>query len=313
MNENNMLLDVVDREKDYKELMEMALRAEKGLRAISVMYDEHSNDKNSASNIFLLKENIQYRINSAVHQYLILLKELRDAEAYLQVTHQKNPQYFNAFLFGNPFFEKVEMELSSVFDGIIFQVSSIFDYLSHVICYISFRNKSKTVYWTKLAKASRGQNNDFENEVLRKTVDDLDRKFIGRLYDYRSRLLHNKRDKHQFGGQARRTDFKFTLQLKPSEFALAHFNSIKDSLHQNTSITLTYLASQILRQIFAELETVLDSMASEIRKNSFFGNNLFNPKKGMDALLIVSVNPETHRAEPISNSLWDEYKKKTES
>lgn len=40
--------------------------------------------KNSEENVFRLKDNIEYRLFSASHQYLLLLKELGAAELYLQ-------------------------------------------------------------------------------------------------------------------------------------------------------------------------------------------------------------------------------------
>jgi len=96
-----------------------------------------------------LKDNIKYRLFSAAHQYLVFLREMATAEHYLQNIYQQNPRYIDSFPMGNPFFEKVELELSSIFDNIVFQIASLFDYLSHIICYISFKNKSNTLYGSK--------------------------------------------------------------------------------------------------------------------------------------------------------------------
>lgn len=109
-------------------------------------------------NIFIVKDNVHYRVFSLVHQHLILLRELYRAETYLKELHQKDPRLFNAFPLGNPHFEQVELEISSVFDSIIFQLSSVFDYISHLICYICKKDKSKTLYWTKLVSSAYGQN-----------------------------------------------------------------------------------------------------------------------------------------------------------
>ena len=170
------VIDVENRLADYEEIEKQSWRAEHGIRSICVMYDDHSSDKNSKENIFLLKENVHYRLFSLVHQYLIFLRELDNSEDYLKQLHRKNPQGFNSFLFGNPYFEKVELELSSVFDSIVFQLSSVFDYLSHMICYICKTNKSNTLYWTKLASTVRGQNNEFSNLDIKNVIDSLNLK-----------------------------------------------------------------------------------------------------------------------------------------
>lgn len=304
------ILDISERRADYKWIYDETFRTDSGLRAILFMYDDHSDDKKSYDNILKQIDNINYRLFSATHQYLVFLRELSGAEDYLQTLYQQNPHYVNSFPMGNPFFDKVELELSSVFDNIIFQVSSVFDYLSHIVSYLIFKDKSKTVYWTKLAKCSRGQNNELANDEIKKIIDNVDRRFAGRLYDYRSRLLHNSRDKHVFGGHRRLDNSQFILQLLPSEIALKHFKNLLDDISSDSRISLTYLASWVIKRTFIEIESILDVLSIELKRNSHFGNNLWNPKRGMDSLIIISRNPETNRAEPVSESMWKKYKNK---
>jgi len=300
------VLDVEDRLASYKEIETQSWRAEHGIRSICVMYDDHSDDKNSKENIFLLKDNVHYRLFSLVHQYLIFLRELGSAEDYLKQLHKKDPQGFNSFLFGNPYFEKVELELSSVFDSIVFQLSSVFDYLSHLICYICKKNKSNTLYWTKLASTARGQNNEFSNLDIRNVIDSLDRSFIGKLYDYRSRLLHNRRDKHEFTTELKFKDLNFNIKVLASDDSLKHFKLIR-STHPNEDITLTYLSYWLVKQSFIEIEKILDGLRNEILKNSSFHLNLRKPK-AENGFMIVSVDPSTNFAQPVSEGLWKQYK-----
>jgi hypothetical protein len=177
-----------------------------------------------------------YNTDSFQHQYLIFLRELGLSERYLQDLHKNDPKLFNAFPMGNPYFDKVELELSSVFDSIIFQLSSVFDYMSHTLCYICKTNKSDTLYWTKLASSVRDKNNEFSKLDIAKVIDSMDREFIGKLYDYRSRLLHNKRDQHRFMTTVTLSTFDFNLRFK----SLAQ-QITKSNLLQNERIQKTYL------------------------------------------------------------------------
>jgi len=313
MQSSNQYIDITNRQGDLNYINNETWRAELGLRAIAFMYDDHSDDKNSYDNILVLKDNIKYRLFSASHQYLVFLREMHGSEAYLQKLYKQNPRYIDAFPLGNPYFDKVELELSSIFDNIIFQITSLFDYLSHIVCYITFRNKSNTLYWTKLAKASRGQNNDFTNAEVKKIIDLVDRRFVGKLYDYRSRLLHHKRDQHHFGGKTTLGDFEFHLSFIPSDIALKHFNLINNDIGPDKKFTLTYLASWLIKRTLIEIEAILDGLAVEIRKNSNFYSNMHNPKKGPNALLVASFNPETKYMEPMSDGLWKQYKEKNNS
>ncbi|MFY0602771.1 MAG: hypothetical protein JXQ93_02395 [Flavobacteriaceae bacterium] len=306
----NEYLDIEDREKDYQRIFSDTFRAETGIRAIGLIYHDHSDDQKSYDNVFRLKDNIEYRLFSATHQYLVLLKELGSAENYLQKLHKDNPHYINpnSFPMGNPYFDKVERELSSVFDSIIFHLSSVFDYLSHAICYMYFKNKENTLYWTKLSRKVRG---DLKGKYqFCETLDNVDRQFVGKLYDYRSRLLHNKRDKHNFASSMNLNDLSFKLKISCSEQVLKHFKLVNENkTEENQKITLTYLSSWLIKQTFAEIEKILDSIKIDLESNSKFHQNLSKPK-GDKGFMIISMNPETKFAEPMSKGIWKQYKEK---
>jgi len=300
-------LDIVDRESDFKYINTETWRAELGIRAIGIMYHDHSNDQNSYENVFRLKDNIEYRLFSATHQYLVFLRVLGLAEKYLQDLYTKNPRFIvpGTFPAGNPYFERVETELSSIFDSIIFHLSSVFDYLSHALCYMYFPNKEKTIYWTKLARKVRGDLKDKFQFCLR--LDEIDRRFVGHLYDYRSRLLHNKRDQHKFASSMKLHDLSFRLKIGCSDTAMKEFAIISEENPSNLVITLTYMASWLIKRTFIEIENLLDSVKLDLEKNSHFYTNITNPKK-KHGLNLVYLNPETNVAEPVSGSLWKQYK-----
>jgi len=300
------LVNIEDREKDYKEITEQIWRTELGVRSICVMYDDHSADKNSKDNIFLLKDNVQYRLFSAAHQYLVFLRELGLSERYLQDLHKNDPKLFNAFPMGNPYFDKVELELSSVFDSIIFQLSSVFDYMSHALCYICKTNKSDTLYWTKLASSVRDKNNEFSKLDIAKVIDSMDREFIGKLYDYRSRLLHNKRDQHRFMTTVTLSTFDFNLKILASDTSLKHFKLIRTTVPDG-DITLTYLSSWLLKESFAFIERLLDALREEILKTSVFYQNVRKPKAD-NGFMIITHDPLTNTVKPTSDGLWKQYK-----
>lgn len=310
MNQNDYL-DINDRKVDYQKLHNDTFRTEEGIRAIGLIYDDHSNDKNSRENVFRLKKNIEYRLFSATHQYLMFLRELELAENHLQNLLKQNPNFVNARTsdMTNPYFDQVETRLSSIFDSIIFHLSSVFDYLSHSICYMFFDNKQKTLYWTKLSKKVRG---DFKGKhIFCETMDLVDRRFVGKLYDYRSRLLHNKRDKHSFSTIVEFNKPDFRLKINCSEESLKKFNLVeKEKEHAGQKITLTFLSSWLIKQTFWEIEDLLDSIKIDLESNSHFRDNILNPKGGPNSFMSFRINPETNIAEPASLGVWNSYKNK---
>lgn len=118
------LLDIHDRVADLKDLHKRLTTLEIGIRAVTVMYDEHSKDKDSKDNIFRLKENFCYRLTGAKHQYLLLLREIGQSEANLTHLAKHQPNQLTGYYSGNPHFDQIEEMLSSIFDSCIFQITS---------------------------------------------------------------------------------------------------------------------------------------------------------------------------------------------
>ncbi len=300
------IVNIEDRKADYEAINKLSYRTELGIRAICVMYDDHSLDRNSNKNAFLHKDNIHYRLFSLTHQYLVFLRELKNAEEYLKQLHTHDPRKLTAFPLGNPYFDKVELELSSVFDNIVFQVSSVFDYLSHLICYICKTDKSRTLYWTRLASTVHGSNNEFSSLRIKDTIVEVDKIFVGRLYDYRSRLLHNKRDKHIFTTSVNLSNLNFNVKVLSSDVALGNFKLIR-TIYPTERITLTLLSSWLIKQSFVEIEKILDALREEILNNSNFEQNLAKPKAPI-GFMTIYMDPETKFAKPVSDMLWKQFK-----
>jgi len=302
------IVNIDQRSAGYEKIRELVWNAEAGIRAIWIMYDEHSTDKNSKKNVQILKDNIHYRLLATTHQYLLMLRELNLAENRLHHMYKKNPKLLTAFPMGNPHFKQIEIELSSIFDNIIFQLSSVFDYLSHMICYISRTNKSKTLYWTRLAKLCRGKTTDFEGEKVREVVDKVDRNYVGKLYDYRSRLLHNRRDEHQFMTTIefdKEKSFDFNIKILSSTTSQKHFKIIKEEIGDK-SPTILYMSSFLLKKSFDVIEEILTEVKNEIKSKSNFHNNLMNPKDKKGLVLVIR-DPKTNTVKPVSDDIWGEY------
>lgn len=297
------------RNDDYKLIHESIERAEQGIRAISIMYDEHSSDENSQENIFWQKNNIYYKLLSIRFQYKIFLEQLYHAEKQLLEIFKSDPNSFDGFMQGNPYFEKVEAELASIFDNIIFNAVSIFDYLSHDICYICKANKQKTDYWSKLAKYANGKNNEIANLQIAPLICLVNSEFVGKLYDYRSRLIHRKRDIHKFTAKINfnPVDLNVNIFVSDEFISKQYLKIIRDEHPEFDNISLTYTSSWVIKRTLSEIERILEGLVFEIKSNSNFLNNL-NKKKNGNGFITGLINPITKKFINISDIMWWQYK-----
>ena len=295
-------LDIQDRQQSFDLLNKVVKRAEFGIRAVSIMYDEHSDDQFAKDNIYRLKDNIFYRLQLILIQYRILIQEFYRNEHYLNELNEKEPGALFSQGF-NPHLHSTTLDITSVFDGIIFQIVSVFDYFSHYISYVILKNKQNTLYWTKLAKASYGKDNEISKLQIKEVIKTADNKFIGRLYDYRSNLIHNKLDSPisivsipmgEKGQVVLKTSISNDLQKKFKSY----FN---DSTIKN--ITVLYFTEFLINETSTIIESVLSGLVVEIKSQSHYSQNLASRKK----LMIGHLDPETKTFMRISDKFWSDY------
>lgn len=300
-------IDIENRNEDFRAIHDLIERLEFGIRSVCVMYDEHSSDKQSHDNIFRHKANIYYRLSSARISYKALLREIGEGERWLLDSSKGNPRAFDGFVMGNPYFERIERDVSAHFDSLVFQLASAFDYMAHVICYICQRNKSKTLYWMKLARSARGEGNEIAQLAIKDVINQTDRTFVGRLYDYRSRLSHHERDRHRFEALVALSPLAFRVTIKPSRVAFDHFKGLCEGDEDCKQCTLAYMSSWLIRTSIAKLDLVLDGLVPEILKNSVVRQNMDTPKGGKSFVLMM-YDQKTNTAQLTSQHMWRRYK-----
>jgi len=298
-----------NRKADFNQIHKEVERTELGIRAICIMYDEHSSDPNSQENIFQQKENIYYKLSSIRFQYRIILEQIYRAEEYIKKVDSADR--LRGFVMGNPHFEKVEIEISSVFDNIVFNSVSIFDYLSHMICYVCKGNKQKTEYWSSLIKSARGDKNEIAKQQISVMIKHVDKQFVCKLNDYRSRLIHRKRDLHKFHGNIESNDSQqiYHIRLLASDELLSkkYLEIIKIDNPDYQYISLTYVASWLIKETMQRIEQLLEGLVFTIKDNSHYLDNLLKSKPGK-GFMSGHMNPMTMRMIKISDTMWQDYK-----
>ena len=294
-------LDIKDRQQSLETLNKLIQRAEFGIRAVSIMYDEHSDDQFAKDNIYRLKDNIIYRLSLILVQYRILLQEFYKHEHCLNELNEKEP---GALLFNQhiPEIHHATLDITSVFDGIIFQMVSVFDYFSHYISYVVLKNKQDTLYWTKLAKASYGKDNVISKLAIKEIIKTVDNKFVARLYDYRSNLIHNKIDKPIFVATIPTGKGKIILKTSISRNLQKKFKSYFDDL-EIKNITVVYFSDFLLRETSNTIETILGGLVSEIKSQSHYSQNLASRKK----LMLGCIDSDNRTFMTLSDSMWRDY------
>jgi hypothetical protein len=299
-------IDITDRKADFDNLINTISWIEKGLRTIAVMYDEHSSDKNSKENIFRLKDNLHYRFRSTIHMYKLLLEELYTSERFLSKVEKERLTGNNDFG-AVGYMDIVEQEVSAVFDSVVFNIMSIFDYLSHFICYIINKQKSITSKWSSLANEIKDPQKEIYNLKVAPIIRDTHISLVDKINTYRSILIHDKREKHNYNLSYDAINGAYTVKLFITKPEIKKFKIIFNTHASDSAFTLPYLASWLIKKSALMINDILLALVEDIKAKTNLYQNI-NGAKGANNALMLDYNPATNVAQPLSERFLKEYK-----
>lgn len=308
----NCPLDIKDRAEDYKSLSKEIRRLEHGVRAVCAMYDDHSDDRKSYEEAYRHRDNIYYRLRAAGFHHGQLINQVFKSEDDLMKVYKTDRERLTSVFPQSPYIDDVENKVSFLFDSIVFHVSSIFDYLAHIVCYMSHSRGARSLYWPRLRNIARSKYGPWASSPVAAMVDLIDRELVTHLYDYRSRLLHTKRDAHHFKAVINLHADTMNVIVSCSDDVQKHFKLVKLQYPAAEGFTILFMSSWLIRETMGAIERVLDSLASEILARSTWHENMARPKRP-DGFMLAIHDQKTRTARPVSESLWRDFKEMPKS
>ncbi|MFT2010128.1 hypothetical protein ACMA1I_15750 [Pontibacter sp. 13R65] len=160
---------------------------------------------------------------------------------------------------------QIAIKQDFLFDSIIFNTLSLFDYTSCLIKYIIESNKQKKkLLWTQLVKTARGTNS-FSETQLAKLLIELDKKWVFKLGEYRAELIHYNDDFVSDGLKYFPKESKYIIIISAPSSLKKYFKEFKQDVNSNASInevTLWIIENSIecvisiVRELFDYYDTV---------------------------------------------------------
>jgi hypothetical protein len=294
------VLDIENIEKEFDFFNEKISLLNNRLLALAMDYKHFINGSINENKIYALRDNIQYRLFSAKFHVELLLKHISNVEKHIEQgtkfqTQNSIPTIMNTGIY--------MQQITSLFDSFIYHTVSIFDYLGTITNYINSNQKEKTLMWTQLAKSVRDKSNSMSKTKFAKTIDEVDRKYVSKLYDYRADLIHRKADiggyrvVHTVGNQEKVTSTFFT-----GKNLAQNFSKIK-KLNIEYDTTIRFAAIWLLNESIEMITDILIALKHEIES-----------KSTGDEPAMFYLHPESNEKLPISVNYWHEnlYRKNEE-
>ena len=290
-----------------EEIQEISKVVYNGFMALALDYGYHIKNVFGKSDdgkheIYELRDNINYRIRSAnLHFYLLLEKKFEIEDRFAQML-KENQTVFNGFMMGNPHFEMASDEIMSIYDSIIFHLSSCFDYLARLTQFIFGKNPESKLEWIALVGHCYNAESEFSKRVFIENVKKVDSEFVSKFNDYRAELIHRKKSTSFANVKWELKSGKVTTQFKCSDKIKSNLKKIID---KTEDYCITYASYQLIKQTLLKIAFVLEGMHDEFRKN-------YNPHKPIMnnvGFQIVSLNLETKYAESPALGFWEGFMK----
>ncbi|TPE45446.1 hypothetical protein [Pontibacter mangrovi] len=160
---------------------------------------------------------------------------------------------------------QIAIKQDFLFDSIVFNTLSLFDYTSCLIKYIIETNKQKKkLLWTQLIRTARGTNN-FKETSLAKLLVELDKKWVFVLGEYRAELIHYNDDFVSDGLKYYPVESKYIIHISAPSSLKKHFREFKQVENSDANInqvTLWIIENSIecIIDIMEELRTYFDTV-----------------------------------------------------
>lgn len=301
----NKIIYIENPQEKLDEIQTIVKIVYEGFMALATDYGYHINNvfgqsKDGKHEIYELRDSINYRIKSAnLHFYLLIIRKLEIEHRFAKMLKDK-PTVFDGFIMGNPHFDMAADEMMSIYDSIIFHLSSCFDYLAMLTQFVFGKNPEAKLQWITLVKHCHNTESEFSKRKFVENIKKVDSEFVSKFNDYRAELIHRKKSTSFANVSWELNSGKVTTQFQCSEKIKSNLKKIID---KDLEYCITYASFELIKQTLLKICHVLNGMHDEFRENY----NPHAPKMNNGGFQIIYMNPETKWAESPSLHSWEKF------
>ena len=229
-------------------------------------YKFYVNDAFSDNEIFILRDNVTYKLECAIFHFQLLL------EYHNRVQYDLEKNFKNDFrgIFNNSieylsYERRAILEAYSLFDSMVYHLCSIFDYLFRLINFCHGDTIAKKPLWNLFQKSI---NKDFKlcSEEMCRIMDIHDKRFIYPLIQHRSHLIHTAMDIGQFKLSINLDKSTFDPKFLSTELFNKNFPEIAIE-NDNQPMTIKYSALWLIDKAIITATELLFELSEDMKRN----------------------------------------------
>lgn len=304
--DKEILLDIQDRQQTFKSITKRLVLLNEGFRALFADYSHHIEVTfGKEHDILKLGDNIDFRLFSSQFHLELLLRQHFAIEHRIRSIYQKDPQkVLNPVYPSHPLFDHCEREITAIFDSIIFHLASVYDYLSAITNFICNKKDKSITKWSQLVKSCRDKGNIYNQKKIASILIAENDNFANKLYEYRSRIIHEKSDINPISFTLQVASGKTDVKFITRESLTRNFAKLRDKT-KTQDLTVAFTAEWLIHATIDSIANILFGLKEEMESMSTFPHHI-----GDSDLIILYKDPKTGFAEPTSKPMWENVKSK---
>lgn len=258
--------------------------------AIGMDYKHYLDSSFNDKKIYEFRDNILYRLRATRLHINILVSLLNSLDQELTEIYSKKDEQISMQIH----FENRKSDISSLFDNVIFHIVSAFDYVSNLVGFLCIKNQKK-IKWTQFAKSVRDQKNELSQTNFSELIDNLDRTFIGRLYDHRSYLIHIGNDNGKSSLSIELIKGKVKTKIISSSTFNKNFSELRE-LGKDNDLSISFILFWLLNKT---TESIIDIQ---------FGLKEYMEENKKNEIPFMFMKGPNNEVLPVSTNYWNRKK-----
>lgn len=207
--------------------------------------------------VFLgIRSSLLFRLRALIFHYEYLL---RHKEQYRSELNQKTHLGVDTHFLADT---SVEVQ-SIIFDDLIFNTVSAFDYLGYFISVLTYGTHKKW-NWNKLYRATKQEDSTISNSIFKEKMVEVHSGFIDNMYGFRSDLIHYKAHGLTYGIRQNIHGIKLTIN-PPLKFLKVLKKA--NLTEEETEYELLESVEKLLIHCFQVINEILDLSFEHIKEN----------------------------------------------
>jgi len=256
------MLDIENQDETIRGLTDKFLRLHNRFIAVAMDYKYYINPNISDNEIYKLRDNVLFRLQSAKFHFELLLQHHYFIEQNIKEIYKSQDPIFNGGIQLQIYQRQAVEEIYSLFDSLIYHLCSNFDYLFRLINFINGKTSLTQPKWNLFKSDKNIKSNVYCSKELIEALEILDQKFVYPLIKHRSFLIHNE---FAVGGLELILD-DFKTRFLATETLKEHFPEIKKEFGEK-EMSISFAAKWLIEKTFQTITEVLFEVRDDIVRN----------------------------------------------